>query len=89
MLFVIQKTEDVVSPWSSKMRVLKSSSILSFITAAVSGQVSKPDLLAPLDQRVASWFLDTGYCQRACDGHSGRASLGSLSERLGMGRAGS
>lgn len=66
-----------------------SSLLPSFITVAVAGQVSKPDLLAPLDRREASWFLDTGYCQRACDGHSGRASLGSLSERLGMGRAGS
>lgn len=29
----------------------------------------------------------TGCCQKAYGGHSGRASLGSLSERLGMGRA--
>lgn len=35
------------------------------------------------------WCRDTGCCQKAGGGRSARASLGSLSERLGMGRTGS
>lgn len=35
------------------------------------------------------WRPGTGCCRTACGGHSGRASLGSLSARLGMGRGGS
>lgn len=37
----------------------------------------------------ATSFWCSGCCQKACGGRSARASLGSLSERLGMGRTGS
>lgn len=46
-------------------------------------------LLVPPGSATSFLCLDTGCCQKAYGGHSGRASLGSLSERLGMGRAGS
>lgn len=46
-------------------------------------------LLAPPGSAKSSWCPGTGCCRKACGGHSGRASLGSLSERLGMGRGGS
>lgn len=51
--------------------------------------VWQPVLLAPPGSVTRSLCLGTGCCQKACGGHSGRVSLGSLSERLGMGRAGS
>jgi len=46
-------------------------------------------LLAPPGSVTSPSCLGTGCYQKAYGGHSGRASLGSLSERLGMGRAGS
>lgn len=51
--------------------------------------VWKPELLAPPGSAARSWSRGTGCCRKAYGGHSERASLGSLSERLGMGRAGS
>lgn len=51
--------------------------------------ICQPVLLAPPGSVTRSLCLGTGCCQKAYGGHSGRASLGSLSERLGMGRAGS
>lgn len=44
---------------------------------------------APPGSATSSWSPGTGCCQKACGGRSARASLGSLSERLGMGRTGS
>lgn len=46
-------------------------------------------LLAPPGSAAGFCCPGTGCCRKACGGRSGRASLGSLSERLGMGRAGS
>lgn len=51
--------------------------------------VWQPALLAPPGSVAGSVCPGTGCCQKAYGGHSGHASLGSLSERLGMGRAGS
>lgn len=51
--------------------------------------VWKPEPLAPPGLAARSLSQGTGCCQKAYGGHSERASLGSLSERLGMGRAGS
>lgn len=51
--------------------------------------VWQPALLAPPGPVTEFWSLGTGRCRKACGGRSGRGSLGSLSERLGMGRAGS
>lgn len=51
--------------------------------------VCQPALLALPGLEASSSRQGTGCCQKAYGGRSGRASLGSLSERLGMGRAGS
>lgn len=51
--------------------------------------VWKSLLLARLGSVANSSCPGTGCCRKACGGRSGRASLGSLSEMLGMGRAGS
>lgn len=63
---------------------------LKAFTVAVVGLVGilKPVLLAPPGSVTSSSCLGTGCCQKAYGGHSGHVSLGSLSERLGMGRVG-
>lgn len=59
--------------------------LLAEVLVAVMECVSVVGSLAPL----GPWCPGTGCCRMACGGRSGRASLGSLSARLGMGRGGS
>lgn len=62
----------------------RSSAVLPFVSpfSAVGSR-------ARLGPTGGPWRPGTGCCRTACGGHSGRASLGSLSARLGMGRGGS
>lgn len=63
--------------------------VVVVIVVVASVGVWQPVLLAPPGSATSFLCLGTGCCQKAYGGHSGRVSLGSLSERLGMGRAGS
>lgn len=66
--------------------LLGGSTVVAFVELVGVWQAA---LLAPPGPVTGFCSLDTGCCQKAYGGHSGRGSLGSLSERLGMGRAGS
>lgn len=74
---------------TSPVRVRVHRSKAFTVAAVVLVGILKPVLLAPRGSVTSSSCLGTGCCQKAYGGHSGRVSLGSLSERLGMGRAGS
>lgn len=74
-------------PWSIRWSTVVVVVVIVVVVVVVG--VWQPALPAPPGSVTSFLCLGTGYCQKACCGHSGRASLGSLSERLGMGRAGS
>lgn len=76
-----------VPDWSSIESIDLHQGFTVNVAALMGVWQTKP--LPPPGSVVSCVCLGTGCCQKACGGHSGHVSLGSLSERLGMGRGGS